>query len=667
MSSAQDQQAKSTMTKSSLFTVLSNLIDADYQQGSTYSGEPVSITLMDSNDNVNGDINLAALINPDDELQLVVRFVNTDIDEAHSWVESLLNQIGLENNCEIIDEGEDTDNTITAIFILDDFSDVNNIEVQETDAENNINTLDLVTDIDKINEAENILQNIVTTNNINFNSDGVIETNNTNFNDNTDNDDNSCNDDEKINTEEISTEEKISINNEINDTNEQLQKNINSEQINFEQNLSEQNQLSQIDSEEDNLQNEILQSDSNMNNVEMNNIEEQDNNKDNEDNEDVEKQNSNEEQNSDEEQNNDEDEDESIEINEELRKAMSNINPNINMYYSMPTKNELTNNISARKIVTNLETEDNIDTNDDNSDINDNNVEIEIINTDNNIKEEVNDENIIIASNKKIIIANNNNSVIPTAIPAIPSASSASTNSATVVSTQVQTKAKTKTKSTRKSKTTNQQQTNLNNITMPTTSATSVTPAVMGMSIKGLSNRVSATTADGRILSAAGQVKEMLDEITANNTMTTALLANLQDVAICKDKMKLSYPLLMKVNPNMAYKDQALFNGKKRYGKCIITYCSEDFYVTNHIFATNVPKIRSYLESLNLIKKSTHSVTVTNPAILKQQAIQNLINQKTGITSVTPLATPTDITASTLQQVNSSTSTSTDIQSQSQS
>ena len=101
--------------------------------------------------------------------------------------------------------------------------------------------------------------------------------------------------------------------------------------------------------------------------------------------------------------------------------------------------------------------------------------------------------------------------------------------------------------------------------------------------------------------------------------------------------MRLAYPLLMKVNPNLDFKDQASFGGKKRYSKKTIQYCNQDFYITNHIFAQNVSKIRSYLESLNLIDKK--ETTISEPAVDKQKIIQDLINQKINATSKTTTET----------------------------
>ena len=148
-----------------------------------------------------------------------------------------------------------------------------------------------------------------------------------------------------------------------------------------------------------------------------------------------------------------------------------------------------------------------------------------------------------------------------------------------------------------------------------------------GISLRGVTNRVSAKTSDGRTISAAAQVKEMLDEIVTKNTMTDSILTLLQDVMNCKKEMRLTYPLLMLVNPNMAYKDQASFNGKKRYGKTTITYCGKEFYITNHIFAQNIKKIRSYLESLNLIDKK-EDIDNSDDTLNKQKVIQDMINQK---------------------------------------
>lgn len=493
-----------TITKDNLFVMLRNLVDDDFQHGETYSGEPVSITLMDSNDNVNNDINISLLKN-DDELQLVVRFVNTDVDDAHGWVEDLLTQLKLENCCEITDEGDYGENIITAIFVMDDFVEGNDnkeiIDVgvnagMNVNANTNVNVNTNANDSenkDEISAAEDILKSVIDSSDIDISTD--------NENDENDNDNDSDNEEENDNIDN-SEEEKEEIDlssdkNEINSSSDQL-------------------------------------------------------------------------------------------LIEQMKQHMSKINPNINMYsYLSEEKNKEENEENEKEEETN---------------------------------------NIIIASNEKIIITPNNNS---------DDENNVLKNDAlkTEVSPQTQAQVNTVIKKPRKKATTN-------NVTLTQAKQISIANNVLnsnnttaGVSLKGYSNRVSTVASDGRVISAASQVKEMLDEITSSNTMTAALLVNLQDVILCKREMKLSYPLLMKVNPNLTYKEQASFAGKKRYGKRIVNFCGQDFYVTNHIFAGNVSRIRTYLENNNLIKATANSPKVT-PEIAKQQAIQDLINQK--VTSSKP-------------------------------
>ena len=494
-----------TITKDNLFVMLRNLVDDDFQHGETYSGEPVSITLMDSNDNINNDINVSLLKN-DDELQLVVRFVNTDVDDAHGWVEDLLTQLKLENCCEITDEGDYGENIITAIFVMDDFVENNgNKEIIDigvnagmsvnTNANVNVNDGE---NKDEISAAEDILKSVIDSSDININNE----------NDENENDEND----------------------DINDDNEEKNDNIDNNEEKEEIDLS--SDKNEINSSSDQL------------------------------------------------------------LIEQMKQHMSKINPNINMYsYLSEEKNK-------------EEEEKN----------------------ENKEEKEKEANNIIIASNEKIIITPNNNNdddennvlkndVLKTDVS--PQA-------------QTQTQVNTVIKKPRKKA----------NVTLTQAKQISIANNVLnsnnttaGVSLKGYSNRVSTVAADGRVISAASQVKEMLDEITSSNTMTAALLVNLQDVILCKREMKLSYPLLMKVNPNLTYKEQASFAGKKRYGKRIVNFCGQDFYVTNHIFAGNVSRIRTYLENNNLIKTTANSLKVV-PEIAKQQAIQNLINQK--VTSSKP-------------------------------
>ena len=121
-----DNKEKS-ITRQKLFSILSNIIDtSDVFCNSLSTNKsivsPDNILLMDSNENEyinnnNNNININNL-NDDDELQLIVKFSNTDIDDAHTWVEKLIIQLKLENNCEIVDEGDFDESSIIAIFII---------------------------------------------------------------------------------------------------------------------------------------------------------------------------------------------------------------------------------------------------------------------------------------------------------------------------------------------------------------------------------------------------------------------------------------------------------------------------------------------------------------------------------------------------------------------
>lgn len=115
--------------------------------------------------------------------------------------------------------------------------------------------------------------------------------------------------------------------------------------------------------------------------------------------------------------------------------------------------------------------------------------------------------------------------------------------------------------------------------------------------------RVSCINSNGQIVSAAAQVKEILDTIVKNNSMTREAIDILTDVYKCKEYMSLSYPLLFRVNPHLTYSEQAKFNGKTRYSKTIVNFFGIDYYVTNHIFKNHIEKIQAYLKSINLLSK----------------------------------------------------------------
>ena len=100
--------------------------------------------------------------------------------------------------------------------------------------------------------------------------------------------------------------------------------------------------------------------------------------------------------------------------------------------------------------------------------------------------------------------------------------------------------------------------------------------------------------------SVAVQLHELL--IQASKKMTIQDIQKLCDIKYCKLKASLAYPLFMLVNPYMEYKDQASFNGKKRYARKPILLNNHAYYVCNHIFDNNLKKIKQlFSEELKLI------------------------------------------------------------------
>ena len=482
------------ISRDQLLTILKNVVE-DYNSGEliqNFESSVVvniqSIVLMDSNDNCylnenENDIRLEVL-KDDDELQLVSKFVETDIDEAHNWVEQLMTRLELENKCEIIDEGDFNESSIISVFILEDFD----IETKEDskEIEENILENDLIDSDDNDNEYDLDLNK------------GII------------------NEEENIDSENR-TLNALDILNNI----DPLTGQMNISKISKNEDLKEEN------IEEKNI-----------------NVKKEDNNE------------------------------EDIKINEEDIKIDEEKNINI-------TEKDNSESTIDERAISSVDQRSTIDERaissvDQRSTID----EVKVVNATD------------ILNNKRINTKNRSQSVKSTTI-AVDKIKINKDNS--VIGAEKI----------------------LNSL---------------GISLIGKSNRVSAKTADGRTMSAAAQVKEMLDEITAKNSMTEEALTALQDVAICKSEMRLSYPLFMRVNPNLAYKDQASFGGKKRYGKKTITYLDKEFYVTNHIFVNNVARIRNYLESLGLIDKVENS-TVESNVMNKQKAIQELINQKTGVTT----------------------------------
>lgn len=664
-----------SITRQKLFSILSNIVDTSdvFCKSSTSSTdvvEPNSISLIDSNDNeyinnTNNNININNL-NDDDELQLIAKFSNTDIDDAHTWVEKLIIQLKLENNCEIIDEGDFDESSIIAIFIMDDFvNDINaNLVINSEEdfdtmlAENtkkiqynDKNVDDLISQIETLNQDNNtsVDENINTENNNDIN---IIE-DNANIKDN-----NNIKDD-------VITEKNLNIKDDSNDIKDNVNYNENiivgeqSEVIN-KQDINE-DEINKNDIAAENINGNIDNVNSNIESINI--VDETNNDSNISINNDVNANDDNSVICSDDindinDSNNNINQDTNQDINDENIPA-AEINVNIIDNITNDTINNVTDNtnnitdgidntvndinkakkyktLSAEDILNNIDpltgqiryssfintqSNDNQSSNDqfDNTqssndqdidnltednlteeNINESNNENNNQDTDNLTEENNNESNNI---NTEENINENDNNVQVINVTETTKNLKKTINSTTVITKK--TKANVKT--------------NVNQVNSM--------PPSQGISLRGISNRVSATASDGRIISAAAQVREMLDEIIAKNNMTTNILTLLQDVANCKKEMKLTYPLLMKVNPNLDFKEQASFGGKKRYNKTIIQYCNQDFYVTNHIFAHNVSKIRSYLESLNLIDKKEN--TSTEPEIAdKQKIIQDLINQK---------------------------------------
>ena len=109
-----------------------------------------------------------------------------------------------------------------------------------------------------------------------------------------------------------------------------------------------------------------------------------------------------------------------------------------------------------------------------------------------------------------------------------------------------------------------------------------------------------STTTTKKTKSVAVQLHELL--IQASKKMTIQDIQKLCDIKYCKLKASLAYPLFMLVNPYMEYKDQASFNGKKRYARKPILLNNHAYYVCNHVFDNNLKKIKQlFSEELKLI------------------------------------------------------------------
>ena len=108
----------------------------------------------------------------------------------------------------------------------------------------------------------------------------------------------------------------------------------------------------------------------------------------------------------------------------------------------------------------------------------------------------------------------------------------------------------------------------------------------------------------------------------------------LTDAIQCKTRASLGYPLFMEVNPALTYKVQATFNGRYRYGKQVLTIQGKNYYVTNHLFARNISKVKDLFTALGLLSPAQNTAanaTTSNVNSFINQSVQD--NQSTDILS----------------------------------
>lgn len=153
-----------------------------------------------------------------------------------------------------------------------------------------------------------------------------------------------------------------------------------------------------------------------------------------------------------------------------------------------------------------------------------------------------------------------------------------------------------------------------------------------GLSIKGQSNRVSTLNDQGQKVSAAKQIQAYID--AALPKLTAKEMTILTDAIQCKTRASLGYPLFMEANPALTYKVQATFNGRYRYGKQVLTIQGKNYYVTNHLFARNISKVKDLFTALGLLSPAQNTAinaTTSNVNSLINQSVQD--NQSTNISS----------------------------------
>lgn len=153
-----------------------------------------------------------------------------------------------------------------------------------------------------------------------------------------------------------------------------------------------------------------------------------------------------------------------------------------------------------------------------------------------------------------------------------------------------------------------------------------------GLSIKGQSNRVSTLNDQGQKVSAAKQIQAYID--AALPKLTAKEMIILTDAIQCKTRASLGYPLFMEVNPALTYKVQATFNGRYRYGKQVLTIQGKNYYVTNHLFARNISKVKDLFIALGLLSPAQNTIvnaTTSNVNSLINQSVQD--NQSINILS----------------------------------
>lgn len=122
--------------------------------------------------------------------------------------------------------------------------------------------------------------------------------------------------------------------------------------------------------------------------------------------------------------------------------------------------------------------------------------------------------------------------------------------------------------------------------------------------------------------------QRMIDAFTlAIPLLTEEHLNILTDVSKTKELTGIAIPLLIKVDTScditQAFERQTWASNKNRYSRTPVTICGKQYWITNHIFDRNIPRIKDMLKAMVGIE---FDVDISEQEDLEAQAMNAIMN-----------------------------------------